>query len=325
MSTQKNKNPHKKQSLAGIFGILAFLVAPTAQAVPILKSDVRVVAAIVTVGDMFENAGTLAETALFRSPAPGTTGQVSIQSIANAATRIGLSDFDNSGLFTVNVTRAGTIVDESSFEALISQDLLETGVLRQGMNVSVFLNSAFTPVFAEGSATPVTLENLRYISGNNRFSARFRLAGQARAIDIAGRLDFTIQAPHLLRSMPSGTLLSEDDIEMRAVPVQLANGAGIPMIEQLVGKQLQRNLLGGAAIRIADVVEPNLISRNQIVTLFLKSGTMTLTVKGRALADASKGETVSVLNLLSNSVVQGIAISPGTVEISTNSTLVASL
>ncbi len=325
MNIYFNRILNIKQLLTGFLGIFTFLVASSAQAVPILKSDVTVISAIVTVGDMFENAGILAETALFRSPAPGTTGQVSIQSIADAATRVGLNEFDNSGLFNVSVSRAGTIVDESSFEALITQNLLEIGVLRQGMNVSVFLNSAFTPVFVQGSANPVILDNLRYVPGNNRFSARFRLAGQTRSIDIAGRLDFTIQAPHLVRSMALGSVLAKSDIEMRSVPIQLANGAGIPMIEQLVGKQLQRNLLGGAALRIADVVEPTLISRNQIVTLFLKSGAMTLTVKGRALADASKGETVSVLNLLSNSVIQGIAISPGTVEISTNSTLVASL
>ncbi|VAW20009.1 hypothetical protein MNBD_ALPHA11-987 [hydrothermal vent metagenome] len=311
--------------IIGIATASALIFPSIAQALPILKSDVTVMSQIVTVGDMFENAGNLSETALFRSPAPGTTGMVSLQNIASAATRIGLIEFDNPGLFNVSVSRSGTLVDESTFETLITQDLLESGTLRQGMNVSVFLNSAFTPLFVEEGSTPAVLNNLRYVAGDNRFSARFKLAGQNRMIDISGRLDFTIQAPHLSRSVPTGTILGPNDIEMRSVPIQLSNGAGIAMPEQIVGKQLQRNMLGGAMIRISDVVEPTLISRNEIVTLFLKAGAMTLTVKGRALDDAAKGEPVSVLNLLSNSVVQGIALSAGTVEISTNSTLVASL
>lgn len=304
---------------------LTLVFSSSVLAAPILRSDVIVVSAIVTVGDMFENAGNFAENALFRSPAPGTTGQVSLQNITIAAAKIGIEQFDNSGIFSVNVARDGVSIDENVLETLIADELTKRGVLAPGMNVTIFLNRVFSPIYAEKVANPAILKNLRYVRGDNRFSARFELAGQNRAIDIAGRLDFSISTPHLIRAMPAGTILKDSDFNMREVPVQLANGAGLPMTEQLIGKQLQRNLLGGAMLRLADVVEPNLIARNQIVTLFLKAGAMTLTVKGRALSDAAQGEPVSVLNLVSNTVVQGIALSPGTVEISTNSALVASL
>ncbi len=314
-----------KAMLAGLVAVSFLVFSPALQARPILKSDVSVTSAIVTVGDMFENAGMFSESALFRSPAPGTTGQVSVQNISLAANRIGLEDFENPGLLSVSVYRAGTLVDERALEELITRNLLESGTLRQGMEISMFLDTPFTPTYAEGVSEPATLNSLRYVPGSNRFSARFKLAGLDRMIDVSGRLDFTIQAPHLVRSLPAGSILGATDMEMRPVPMQFANGTGIPMMEQLLGKQLQRNLLGGAALRLSDVVEPNLISRNEIVTLFLKSGPMTLTVKGRALDDAARGQTVSVLNLLSNTVVQGTAIKAGTVEISTNSKLVASL
>ena len=47
---------------------------------------------VVTVGDMFDDAGLLAERALFRAPAPGTTGIVSLDAIRSAALRAGLID-----------------------------------------------------------------------------------------------------------------------------------------------------------------------------------------------------------------------------------------
>ena len=48
----------------------------TALAAPVLRAEVSVTAPIVTVGDMFADAGAMADTPLFRAPKPGTTGMV---------------------------------------------------------------------------------------------------------------------------------------------------------------------------------------------------------------------------------------------------------
>ena len=306
-------------------GLCAFGLITSATAAPVLKDNITVISPIVTVGDMFDNAGLLAEQALFRAPAPGTVGQVSLQSIRVATAKIGIDSFENPGFFNVNVARAGVVVDITNFEELIAADLKSRNLIQDSMRLTASLNTELGPLFAQEGGTPVTLTNLRFIPANNQFSARFQLQGQNRPVDIAGRLDFSIMTPHLVRALPVDSILSPEDIEMRSVPLQYANSAGVPMLEQLVGRQLQRNQLGGTALKLSDVVEPTLISRNQIVTLFLKSGAMTLTVKGQALNDASVGQSVSVLNLLSNTVVQGIAKSPGTVEISATSSRVAAL
>ncbi len=311
------------KSLALAAGTLC--LATLASAAPVLKERVQVTSPIVTVGDMFDNAGLLAEQALFRSPAPGTMGQVSIHSIRTAATKIGITDFENPGFASISVARSGIELDQTMLEQLVSDELRQRGVLRQGMSVSAFLNGQLSGLFAEDVPGAITLQNLRYIPSGSSFTARFILAGQPRPVDISGRLDFTIQAPHLVGSLPAGRILGPDDIEMRPLPLQFASTAGVPRLDQLIGKQLQRNMLDGAALRLQDVAEPVLIARNQIVTLYLKNGPLTLTVRGQALADAARGETVSVLNLLSNTVVQGIAANPGTVEVRATSERVASL
>ena len=311
------------------FTTLAALAGATsatgALGAPVLRDTISVVAPIVTVGDMFEDAGLMAEEALFRAPAPGTVGQVSIQSIRVATAKIGFEDFENPGFFNVRVARKGINVDLSTFEALIKEDLAAKGILRGEMSVTAFLNRELPIMFAQDSPTPVTLQNLRYIPANNRFSARFTLAGQPDPVDISGRLDFSVLAPHLVRAMPAGAVLKASDIEMRDVPLQFASTAGVPMLDQLIGRQLQRNQLGGAPLRLNDVSETILIARNEIVTIFLKSGPMTLTVKGQALEDASLGQSISILNLMSNKVVRGTATSEGTVQITATPTSVASL
>ncbi|MFV2035901.1 MAG: flagellar basal body P-ring formation chaperone FlgA [Halocynthiibacter sp.] len=308
-----------------IFILAQIVLIIPALAQPVLRDNIIVNSPIVTVGDMFDNAGTFAETPLFRAPAPGTKGRVGIQIIRVATTKAGFESFENPGFTDVSVARAGILVDNSMLSELISADLDARGVLGSDVSVKVQLDQPLDPLYAANTATPVTLKILRYFEASNRFSARFELAGNEGNLDISGRLNFSISAPYLVRTLSAGTILQQSDLQLRDVALRFARSQGVPTFDQLLGKQLQRQMRDGTTIRLNDVAEPILISRNQIVTLFLKSGALTLTVKGQALANAARGEVVSVLNLLSNTVVQGIATDPGTVQILSGSERVASL
>src|SRR5215217_9715356 len=103
--------------------IAALLLTSGAYAAPMLRGDIVVNATVVTVGDMFEDAGLSAEDALFRAPKPGTSGNVSLVDIQAAAARIGLEAFDARGLDAVRVRRAATVVDETMLADLIAADL----------------------------------------------------------------------------------------------------------------------------------------------------------------------------------------------------------
>ncbi|VAW23647.1 hypothetical protein MNBD_ALPHA12-1466 [hydrothermal vent metagenome] len=300
-------------------------LASPAFAVPVLRQNIVVNAAIVTIGDMFDNAGNLAEQALFLAPAPGTTGQVNIAAIRTATGKAGLSKFENPGFSNVSVARSGIAIKSSDINELIAQDLREQGILRNGMSVTTQLNQRLGTLYAARSGPPLKLEQLIYTPGNTGFSARFTLAGRNQALEISGRLSFMVQTPHLTRTLPAGAIIKPTDVEMRAVTLQFANSAQLPMLNQVVGQQLRRQMRRGVAVRLNDITMPTLISRNEIVTIYLKSGAMTLTVKGQALADASRGQAVSVLNLLSKTVIQGIAVNPGTVEIRSGSNQLAAL
>src|SRR5690606_24229676 len=84
-----------------IAALVIALTTGVADAAPVLKADITVVAEIVTSGDMFDDAGALAERALFRSPQPGTTGIVSLDAVRNAAALVGLTDFVAEGVSRV--------------------------------------------------------------------------------------------------------------------------------------------------------------------------------------------------------------------------------
>ena len=294
---------------------LSLVAAGAAVAAPVLKSDVLVSSAVVTVGDMFEDADLLAEEALFRAPAPGTSGLVGIEAIRAAAAKVGIAAFGADGIVTVRVARAASVVDETLLTGLIAADLQSRGILTTGMSAEALFDTPLPGINAEAVANPAQLINLRYLPGNGAFSARFIIAGVEKPLDVTGRIDLLIEAPHLVKTLPAGTVLQPGDIEMRLVPLKYAETAGLAGIDQLVGKQLEHQSREGMLLRAADVSEPQLISRNDIVTLYFRNGPLTLTVKGQALNNAVAGGTVAVLNQMSKRVVHGVAVAQGAVEI----------
>lgn len=311
----------KRLAIAG----LGLMAAAPALAAPALRSDVVVSSAIVTVGDLFSDAGLHAEEALFRAPALGTTGMVGVTAIRQAAAKVGILDFDDLGLEQVRVGRAAAIVDEAALTALITDDLAARGILPAGVEAEATFSAAIEPINAEWTDQPAHLDTLRYLPGNGAFTARFTIAGRPAPLDVSGRIDLTIEAPHLLAGLPAGHIIQASDIEMRRVPLKVAEASGFAPIESLVGKALQRQSRAGMMVRPADVADPLVIARNDQVTVFFRNGAMTLTVKGLALTAASKGQTVQVINTASKRVLTGVAVANGTVEVSATSLSIAGL
>jgi flagellar basal body P-ring formation protein FlgA len=118
-------------------------------------------------------------------------------------------------------------------------------------------------------------------------------------------------------------VLQASDVEMKQVPLKFAETAGTSELADVVGKALVRQSRAGMMLKPSDVAEPQLISRNELVTIYYRKGPLTLSVKGQALDGAGQGEPVQVLNLMSRKTLTAIAVSAGAVEIANNTLTVA--
>jgi flagella basal body P-ring formation protein FlgA len=165
--------------------------------------------------------------------------------------------------------------------------------------------------------TPVSLVSLRYTPGNGGFAARFMIAGIDQPVDLTGAVDLMTSVPRLSTALPAGAILGAADFETASVPLAVADASGYADVDQLVGRELIRAARAGLMLRAADVRAPATVKRNSVVTVLLRSGPMTLTVKGTALGTAAAGEPVDVLNTVSRKVLHGVARADGTVEIPT--------
>ncbi|MGV8854064.1 MAG: flagellar basal body P-ring formation chaperone FlgA [Devosia sp.] len=297
--------------------VVSLLLSASALAAPSLKGDITVVADVVTVGDMFDDAGMSAEDALFRAPKPGTTGNVDLHDIEAAAARIGIETFEARGLDSIRVSRSATVVDQTLLADLISADLTNRGILTEGMSANTQFATAFSAINAEAVDNPASVTALRYLPGSGAFTARFAISGLDRPLDIAGSIELMIDAPHLAGNFPAGTVLDASDIVMRPVPLRFVESTGIARLQDIIGMSLVRQSRDGMMLKPADLTTPLTVAKNDPVTIYFRRGPLTLTVKGQAVTGASLGAPLQVLNLMSRRVINATAIAAGAVEVST--------
>ena len=92
-------------------------------------------------------------------------------------------------------------------------------------------------------------------------------------------------------------------------------GADVLTRDRAVGMQARRQLRAGQAVKGADLAKPDLVQRDQGVTLIYETPGIYLTVLGKALDGGTEGDVVNVLNLQSKRTVSGVVVGRGRVAI----------
>ena len=79
----------------------------------------------------------------------------------------------------------------------------------------------------------------------------------------------------------------------------------------LIGREVRRTVYVGQELTLDDTRPARLVRRNQLVTVKFVSGALEITTTGRAMGEATAGETISILNLSSKKIVSGEVQSEG--------------
>lgn len=81
--------------------------------------------------------------------------------------------------------------------------------------------------------------------------------------------------------------------------------------EMLMGREVRRTIYAGQPVMESNTRSPRLVTRNQIVTVKYLKENLEITVTGRAMAEGGEGQNVSVMNLKSRQLIQGIVMKDG--------------
>jgi flagella basal body P-ring formation protein FlgA len=272
--------------------------APISQraAGPLLKPTVTVVGEIVRIGDLVENAGAAANVAIFRAPDLGQTGRVAIERVIEAVLPHEIVDLETRGLTEVVVTRASTTVTPKDIEARITQALAG----RQRNTDPANLTLTFDP-------------------RGGRFDVLFERPGNRNLVRFTGTYTETFEAAVLTRPIAANETLRASDVTIARRSKTEFQANIISTAEQAIGLAPRRAMRPGDVLRQTDLGKPELVARNDNVTITFQVPGITLTMRGKALEGGAQGDTISVLNVQSKRSIQATVAGAGHVVVTATS------
>jgi flagella basal body P-ring formation protein FlgA len=287
---------------------------------PVLRANVTVSAEVVRIGDVIDNAGTAAQIAIYRAPDLGTTGTLPSEQVLLALRAHQVIGVDTRDLREISVTRLARTLDGKDIELQVARALEHRGGLGDAANLSLNFDRDVKDLRLEASNTgAMQPAAVRYDQRSGRFDIMFEIANER--VSTPMRLRFTgsavetVDAAVLARNIERNEVIKSSDVVVERRPKAEA-GADFATRDRAVGMQARRQLRAGQALKAADLAKPDLVQRDQTVTLIYDAVGLYLTVRGKALEGGTEGDVVSVLNLQSKRTVTGTVIGRGQVAIS---------
>jgi flagella basal body P-ring formation protein FlgA len=287
-------------------------------AIPVLRSAVVVRGDLVQIGDVVDNAGAAAQIAIYRAPDPGTTGSLPTAQVLTALRAHRVIGVDTRNISEVSVTRLARTLDAKDIETQVKLALEHRSGLGDAANLALTFDRDVQTLQLDssndGAMQPVSA---RFDARTGRFDVNFEIAGANIAparLRFTGIAVETVETVVLMRGIERNEVLKSADVMIERRPKA---EAGIDLVsrDRAVGMQARKSIRAGQPVRNADLAKPDLVQRDQSVTLLYESAGLYLTVRGKAIEGGTEGDVVSVLNLQSKRTVSGVVIGRGQVAV----------
>ncbi len=308
--------------------IAAFLVALPAQTIaqnsnaptfPVLRSSVTVSDDIVRVGDFVSNAGEAAQIPLFRAPDPGTVGILQASQIIAALRNHHVIGVDTQDIREVEVSRASRPIAAPEIRDRIARALANRNGLGNAADIGITFDRDIPTLQLNPAKTgAIEVASARYNQISRRFDVTLEIAGESATpmrLRYTGTAIETVETAVLTRSLERSEVIKATDITVERRPKSDVQG-DVALAGEVIGLAAKRPMRNGQLLRAADLIKPELVQRDQNVTLVFNTPGVHLTIAGKAAESGSAGDLISVMNLQSKRVIQGTVIGPGQVRVS---------
>jgi len=297
-----------------------------------LRSQVVVEGDVVRLGDLFENPGPRAQVAVANAPAPGRRIVFEVQWLAEVARYYQVAWRPQSRFERVVVERPGRVITPSELVTHLRPALQARGMRQDALielaarsqDIAVSLEAPDTAARSQDIAVsleaPDTVEvrQLDYDINAGRFTAVI-VAGaghpSAQRAILTGRIFPTVPVPVLRRPFNAGELIRAEDVEWANVREDTVRSDAVTDPAQIIGTMPRARIRAGEPLRQGDTRAPVLVARNATVSIVLESGSMRLTVLGRAIDEGSRGQSIRVTNLQSRQTIEAIVVGPDMVAV----------
>jgi flagellar basal body P-ring formation protein FlgA len=288
-------------------------------ALPVLRANVTVSSEVVRIGDVIDNAGTSGQIAIYRAPDLGTTGSLPTAQVIAALRAHQVIGVDTRDIKAVTVTRLSRDVDAKDLQNAVAQALEHRSGLGDAASLQLTFDRDMQDLHLEASNTgtmqPVAV---RYEPRSTRFDVTFEIGNDNNApptrLRFTGTAIETVEAAVLTRNVERADVLKSSDLIIERRP-KAEIGGDAAVRERALGMQMRRPMRAGQGLKVADLAKPDLVQRDQSVTLVYQSAGLYLTTRGKAIDSGTEGDVVNVLNLQSKRTVAGVVSGRGQVTI----------
>jgi flagella basal body P-ring formation protein FlgA len=211
------------------------------------------------------------------------------------------------------------MIPARAVEDEVARALADQYQLGAAKNLMVTFDRTLRAMYVSPSALgEPRVTRISYDNRSNRFDADIDLptgADSRGTLRLGGQAVPTVQVLVMAHTVEHGAVLKDSDIAVERKPRAEVSHDAITDRDQVVGLAARDSLLSGRPLRPSDLVRPELVQRNDIVTLTYDMPGLSLTVRGKATEGGAQGDTITVLNEQSKRMLQGIVIGPGRVAV----------
>lgn len=310
-------------ALASLFGLTEGAAAQAK-----LRSSIEVEGPLVTLGDLFDNAGDVSRTPVFRAPSIGQSGTIRAERVLAAAQKAGLMHIDRNNIHIVNVTHASQVVTESDVSQALLTHLRQRGYVANKGTIQINLSTSLPDQHAPlQTVRPVEINRVNFDRATGRFTAIMRIGGRRdlRPIRLTGSAIESRLVPVITRNLQRGEIVGSEDIVMQALPVTQARFSKPATLADIIGKAARQQIRAGSIANANQFQMPHIVNRSDLVTILFKAGSLTLTIKGKAMSAGARGDTIAVQNTQTSRIVRGTVKGPGLIQVGGAPKTIASL
>ncbi|UUX50487.1 flagellar basal body P-ring formation chaperone FlgA [Nisaea acidiphila] len=250
------------------------------------------------------------------APLPGEDIVVRAGTLQQLASAHDIDWTPSSSRTRVIVEREGRAVPLERIRSAIEEQLVEDYVTDR---IEVDVTNRRLSLMVPSEMDPeVTVENLDYSSRNQRFAAIVSVPlgnGKSLRAKVQGEVHAVIEVPVLNRHAAPGETIRESDISWTEMRARRSNHNTVTTVDQLVGMSVRRPIGAGRVIRRTDVKPVQLIRKGDVVTMVFRTSAMTLTLRGQALENGARRDSIRVKNLASGKTVIGSVTDAGIVSV----------
>ena len=284
-----------------------------------LKLQVQLDSGVITVGDLWVNAGAKSGTVVGPSPQPGRAIAIEAGQLAYIARLYEVNWRPTSGVERASVERAGRPLTRDEVGEPIKRSLVEAGA---SPSVTVELGN-FAPVLVPPMSFPVlSVEAIAYDAGSDRFSANVAASAegmQTQRMRVAGRVAQTVAAVVANRRLQAGDVIGPADVRLARYPEKRLAGPVADDVSQVIGQSPRRTVVAGQPLAQADFGPPVMIAKGATVVVLVESPGIMLAAQGIALGAGGREDVIQIMNPLSRAVIAARVTGPGRASINPGS------